>query len=378
MSATLVTGTDNRLSPSEVEDLHIRMATALSLNDPNINTESIVSDILSGRSDPVPLYTSTTVDTDDQIREQISANTPEVWNSIFKVIENGQIDALDHFVKLGLDLNTRHPTQNAYPIYYAVKFSQTNMMRHLINLHADVNVWSASSTDIPFYYTPDLERARTPLMCAAEQGNLNICKILCESAFADPMLIAPDGQTAQRLAARKGHREIVRYLPAHRGGSFLRLKCAAPFNYLLIVDDYNHRWGFIRKASKGIYIFFKVLLFEIPKFLFFEVPWEILKASKRGIVKLYRAIPPLKEWPDIVSRAMVSMAKGIKTFFIELAKGLKATPKVVYKEGKYLVKRTWKGIKAIPRLVKIGAEKTWSGLKLLGTWIKELLMRFDR
>jgi ankyrin repeat protein len=231
MATTVVTGVDNRLSPSELEDLHIRLATALSLNDPNINTESIVSDILSGREDPVPLYTPTTIEADDQIRQQISENSPVVWDSIFKVIENGQIDALDHFVKLGLDVNSPHPTRQQYLIYHAVEYSQTNMMRHLINLHADVNVWSGHPR-FHFSNMIDRERVRTPLMCAAEKGNLNICKILCESAFADPMLIAPDGQTAQRLAARNGHKEVVQYLPAHRGGAFRRLKCMALERFL--------------------------------------------------------------------------------------------------------------------------------------------------
>jgi len=227
-TVALASGTD-RLTPSEIEQLHLRLATHNSLNDTNINTESIVSDILSGRQDPVPVYTSTLDLPDDRIRAQIEIADPAFWTAVFKVISNGQIDVFDQFVHLGFDVNHIHPRRQQYPIFYAVKCGQTNMMRHLINLGADVNVWSASDVgtglSFPRYDTPDHERARTPLMCAAEQGNLNICKILCESAFADPMLIAPDGQTAQRLAARNGHREIVQYLPAHRGGSLLRLKC---------------------------------------------------------------------------------------------------------------------------------------------------------
>jgi hypothetical protein len=145
-----------------------------------------------------------------------------------------------------------------------------------------------------------------------------------------------------------------------------------------MVDDYGHRMGFIRKAAKGIYTFFRVLLYEIPRFIFIDLPWEILKGTKRSIVRLYKAIPPLKEWPGVVSRAMISMAKGIKEFLIAVAKGIRATPKAIYKTGKYLVKRTWKGIKAVPQLIKIGAEKTWSGLKAIGSWIKKLFLRFNR
>jgi ankyrin repeat protein len=223
-TAAVATGR-SRLTPSEQEELHIRLATAYSLGDSNISTESAISDILAGREDPVPLYTTTTEEKDDEIRQRILNNSPEIWDSIFSVIQNGNIEALDHFVQLGLDINAPHPRRKQFPIYHAIQSSQTNMMRHLINLHADVNAWSAKlSYDYP-WATPLPSRERTPLMSAAEKGNLNICKILCESAFADPMLIAPDGQTAQRLAARNGHREIVQYLPAHRGGAWLRLKC---------------------------------------------------------------------------------------------------------------------------------------------------------
>ena len=233
-TVALASGTD-RLTPSEIEELHIRLATHNSLNDTNINTEGIVSDILSGREDPVPLYTSSSGEPDDQIRSQIDLANPDVWDSVFKVVSDGQIEALDRFVKLGLDVNHIHPRRQQYLIFFAVKCGQTNMMRHLINLGADVNTWSAEVFSLGFsrpkYDRPDHERSRTPLMCAAEQGNLNICKILCESAFADPMLIAADGQTAQRLAARNGHREIVQYLPAHRGGSLLRLKCTPRRHY---------------------------------------------------------------------------------------------------------------------------------------------------
>lgn len=219
----------SRLTPDELEQLHIRLATAASLGDPNIVTETVISDILSGREQPVPLYTaeSSSTETDTAIREQIANGDVKLWDSVFNVVEQGQLDTLDHFIKLGFDINKPHPRRNSYPIFVAVKASQTNMMRHLINQNADVNSWSAipegeSCRKFSIYTS---ERARTPLMCAAEQGNLNICKILCETAFADPMLIAPDGQTAQRLAAKKGHKEIVQYLPAHRGGAWLRLKC---------------------------------------------------------------------------------------------------------------------------------------------------------
>lgn len=212
------------LTPDEVEQLRLRFAISNSLND-NATLESIAIDLVAAREQPVPAY-SLEPTAHDLLRHDIDANSAEVWDNLFRAIEAGQIDALDHFVALGVDLNTPNPKRLQYPIHHAVRHSQTNMMRHLINLNCDVNVWSVPGGLRAV--RPDYERTRTPLMAAAENGNLNVCKILCESAFADPMLVAPDGQTAQRLAARNGHKEIVEYLPANRAGAYLRLSCNSP------------------------------------------------------------------------------------------------------------------------------------------------------
>jgi Ankyrin repeats (3 copies) len=222
------TGTES-LSPAELEELHLRYATAASLND---DTESrrqqILGDILSRKEECVPMYPGpqgSLSDSEESVREKIAARDKDAWDSIWLAIANGQIDVVDHFLTLGFEVNSLHPFKAQYPIFVAVKASQTNMMRHLINLGAEVNCWNVLTTETNFFWESDKEKARTPLMSAAEDGNLNICKILCETAFADPMLVAPDGQTAQRLAAKKGHREIVQYLPAHRGGVYRRLRC---------------------------------------------------------------------------------------------------------------------------------------------------------
>jgi hypothetical protein len=143
-----------------------------------------------------------------------------------------------------------------------------------------------------------------------------------------------------------------------------------------MADDYQHRWVFIRKGLSGIYKFFKVVVYEIPKFLLITAPWEIIKECKNGIVGLYRAIPPVNEWPGIISRAMIDLAKGIKQFFIVLAKAIKALPKAIYLTGKYLLEKTWKGLKAIPNLLTIAAQKTWSGLQILASFLRDVLLRY--
>jgi hypothetical protein len=143
----------------------------------------------------------------------------------------------------------------------------------------------------------------------------------------------------------------------------------------LTIDDYNHRWRYISKACKGIYWFCRILLYEVPKWVFITLPWELLKMGKSEMVRLYRSIPPVKEWPRIAADACVSTLRGIKNFMIELGKVIKATPKAVYNGGKYLVKKIWRGIKAIPDLVTTGALKAWNGIKAVATWLQDLISR---
>jgi hypothetical protein len=90
---------------------------------------------------------------------------------------------------------------------------------------------------------------------------------------------------------------------------------------------------------------------------------------------LYLGIPPISEWGNVIARAVKSMVTGLKDFFVGFGKVIAKTPKAVYKAGKHVVKKVWKGIKAIPRLVIIGAEKTWEGLKTFGRWLENFLLR---
>ena len=143
----------------------------------------------------------------------------------------------------------------------------------------------------------------------------------------------------------------------------------------LYVDDFHHRWNFIRVACHGIYDFCRVTFFEIPRYLFVTLPWDILKASGCELTRLYRNIPPISEWGGIIARAVKSLLRGIKDFLVGTAKVIANTPKAMYKAGKYIVKRTWKGIRALPGLIKIGARKTWEGLKVFGRWLQEFLLR---
>ena len=90
---------------------------------------------------------------------------------------------------------------------------------------------------------------------------------------------------------------------------------------------------------------------------------------------MYRAIPPVKEWPKIIYRAMINFAESLKDFVLSLAKIIKEAPKATYQASKYLLKRTWEGIRAIPQLVKLGAETLWSWLKTVAFWFRDLFFK---
>jgi hypothetical protein len=152
---------------------------------------------------------------------------------------------------------------------------------------------------------------------------------------------------------------------------------------MLTTDDYNHRWTFIRRSCKGIYYFTRFFIYEIPKFFLFTIPGELAKSLGHGVRRLYKAIPPIKEWPGILWRTIVSIAKGIKEVVVALAKFVRDLPKNVYHGGKamwkgtkWLAKKTWRGIKAVPGLLKMGAQKTWSGIKIVANWLGDVLLRY--
>ena len=122
----------------------------------------------------------------------------------------------------------------------------------------------------------DTSSFRTPLQLAASLGHLVLVKLLMEQYHCDDSLIAPDGQIALRLAAENGHREVVDYLPARRGGGFRRWK-------------HKNKTAIRRakRAAAGIGTFVKFFVWDIEKFLFWSVPKHLvvkplLKASAWG------------------------------------------------------------------------------------------------
>jgi hypothetical protein len=191
------------------------------------------------------------------------------------------------------------------------------------------------------------------LQLAASIGHLVLVKLLMEQYHCDDSLIAPDGQIALRLAAENGHREVVDYLPARRGGGFRRWK--------------HKNMTAIRRAKKaatGIGKFVKFFVWDIEKFFLWSVPKHLiiqpLAKASAWCWKHRREFGPwcmhqLRETP-------VRVVKFVKW----IGKAIRGT-------GKWL----WKVIQGIPEVIKDIAGWIWKlvtvklpkAVALLARWI---------
>lgn len=110
--------------------------------------------------------------------------------------------------------------------------------------------------------------------------------------------------------------------------------------------------------------------------LLYHIPKELLGVLKRNLIKLYNAIPPVKEWPGILYRGMVAFGKGLKDFAVTTVKIIKEAPRAIYETTKFLLKTSWKAIKAIPGLIRSAAQAIWSGIKAVGSWVRDLVLKY--
>ncbi|KJA18961.1 hypothetical protein HYPSUDRAFT_78943 [Hypholoma sublateritium FD-334 SS-4] len=109
--------------------------------------------------------------------------------------------------------------------------------------------------------------SRTPLMPAASQGALPILKLLFDAPHrADDALVAPDGQTALRLAAAQRHAHVGACLPSRRrGGGMRRVRYANAANIARI-----------QHAARALGAFAKFLVWDIPTFVLWTAPKHLV------------------------------------------------------------------------------------------------------
>ncbi|TDL21772.1 hypothetical protein BD410DRAFT_278353 [Rickenella mellea] len=371
------------VTPELLEEIHYQLALDASLqanNQPSMSAEAMRRMMHTGAdSDYVPTYVESPASQPPRTfsREEILAVAP-----FFDAIIAGQVEAVQLLLNSGMDVECQDRLRrNMTPLYAAVRANQSRMMFLLINAGADVNKFSSDPDIIEASTGESLQR--TPLMRAAQNGNIRMVKDLVEQCEADPMAISPDGQSAQRVAAKASHRDIVNYLPINRGGIAKRIRY-----------DYHTRYHRIRYPVQTIYSFLKFFLWSVPKFFLWTTPKCIIKALHRSALRIHNAIPPVRTWPSLIWTTIVDLCKaigrgskavvrgtvrGVKNIgrgTVRLVKGIPKFTKTCYNATKRLVKAipdmTVRAAKAIGRKTMQIGRWTWYVMKRIGDVIVDI------
>ncbi|KAF4622352.1 hypothetical protein D9613_009515 [Agrocybe pediades] len=193
---------------------------------------------------------------------------------------------------------------------------------------------------------------RTPLMVAAGRGLLPIVKLLCEPPYSvDDSIISPWGETALRLASAGGHRAVVDYLPARRGGGLLRCKRR------VVVADAR-----VEVALGVFYI--------VPRFFIWSIPKHVIVLPLREFCKW--CWEHKHEFLPWCKHQVVELPKRV-------ARGAKAVWTGIKKTGRTIVnssKAVWKfGTETFPKWFWTFITETLpKALKKIGTWLQKLFM----
>ncbi|KPM43282.1 hypothetical protein AK830_g3264 [Neonectria ditissima] len=278
----------------------------------------------------------------------------DIVSAFFSAIAVGHDDVVRNFVARGLVSPDTTNELGETPLLAAVRAGKTPMVSTLVALGATVDAFGRSLSST---HKGDGFPDRTPLQSAAEQGHLALVRVLMEDYGADDGLMAPDGAMALRLAAMNGHREIVEYLPARRGGSWLRWKTA-----------HAEEMRRVRRALSSILYFVRVLVYELPKCLVYDIPTHIAKAAWR---RRHRAAAWCKKLPSRAKRFAMRLPSRLKHGAQSVWKGAKEIPQLL----KEVALALWRLLKAIPGAIKAFLLWIGRGLKSVGKAIFSVLAR---
>lgn len=264
----------------------------------------------------------------------------DICSSFNDAVTSNQEEVVADFIARGL---VSPDTPNIYketPLLTAVRAGHIGMVRRLVSLGALVNGYGQSATVI--YEAGSGQGThfqRTPLQYAAEYGPLAMVKVLMEECGADDSLVAPDGALALRLAAENGHREIVDYLPARRGGGWRRWK-----------GKHAKQMRIVKRSCQKIGTFCYYTVIAPPKVVFWHAPkwvWENRARIGSWIKKKILGLPGL----------LVRLAKALAKVPGYIWRAVKATPRLC----KWAARAAWRFICGIPRVLEIIAKWLQAG-----------------
>ncbi|TDL21781.1 hypothetical protein BD410DRAFT_278976 [Rickenella mellea] len=274
-----------------------------------------------------------------QLRHQTVLTAEKMYKVVahfFDAIIAGQVETVQLLLNSGMDVECQDRLRRGMtPLYAAVRAGQSRMMFLLFNAGADVNKFSGdpdiTDPNRNRHNHGEIWRKRTPLMRAAQNGSIKMVRELVEQCNADPMAIAPDDQSAQRLAAKAGHRAVVEYLPINRGGIGKRLRY-----------DYHTRYRRIRYLVKTIYSILKFFLWTVPKFFVWDIPKYVVKMLYRLARHIFSAV---RTWPSLIGAALVDLFKAI-------GRGSMAVVRRTVRGAKSIGRSAVRLVKGVPNFLK--------------------------
>ncbi|KAM0426381.1 hypothetical protein ACHAPT_008427 [Fusarium lateritium] len=279
----------------------------------------------------------------------------DIVDSFFTSIENGHDDLVAEFVSRGWVSPDTTSRVHETPLLAAVRAGRTPMVSRLVALGATVNAFGRPHTSKDLI--DDDRSERTPLMLAAERGHLALVKVLMGDYGADDSLVAPDGAIALRLAAVNGHREIVDFLPARRGGAWLRWKTA-----------HHKQMERVRRAWKRLGRFIKVLFWDCPRLIVYDLPKEVGKSIWK---RRHRMAAACKRIPARIKTEVIELPGNIKRCGKAVWEGIKEIPPIL----KCVLVAIWETIKEIPGAVMVVLRWIGRGFKSMGEAIANVFTR---
>ncbi|KAL7809521.1 ankyrin repeat-containing domain protein [Trichoderma gracile] len=285
-----------------------------------------------------------------------SPNQSDDIEYLFKLIANKQLDQVSKIIAAG-HLSPDMPNNpGATLLIIAVTNNDAAMIRTLVSLGATLDGYGSYSDD-----NLTTTAQRTPLQVAAAQGKLGIVKIL-RGLGADDSLVAPDGAIALRLAAENGHREVVEYLPARRGGAWKRWRTA-----------HDKQMQRVRRILEKIGSVFRFFVWTMPKYLFWRIPkYVVTTVPKAVFVTLPKEIwgrrhqvgPWCKRQIYKVPSRLKKVANHTQEGMKEAGKAIKKTP------GKI-----WEVLKRVPGALRLTLSWIGRGLGNVGNAAFNVLKR---
>lgn len=274
----------------------------------------------------------------------------DIITALFAAIAGRNTAAVHHLISQGLISPDCPSRTGETPLLASIRARSAPAARTLLALGADANLLGKAVVADPGRSTirrgggdgggADAGAAdRTPLMLAAATGQLATVRLLVGDFGADDAVVGPRGETALRLAAAAGHGDVVRYLPARRGGAWRRLR-------------HSKEVVALRRAARTAGKVVRFLAWDLPRLTLVVLPWKVAKFvwKRRGRIGRW-VLRVVREVPGMVRDFAKSAWRGVKKLPGLAWRGIKALPRAA-----------WEVIVWISEVVPRALGIVWKGL----------------